>query len=215
VREHAERSTVDVLVECLRASETLLIFMATLSGISNQRTVPDQRGPDRREKNLRRVRRYVGMMVRLEASRSFAIGRAAAFDYITNPGNWPQYWPGLVAVATPSAPWLRPGDAMVLRMRLNGREVDLHMTLDRMERPALVAYRSVQRGLPDTSHERHFELVGDGFRYRLAVSYEPRSGFAGLLDRTLVKRGISRALRRTLDNLAVRLVPDQGVNVAR
>jgi hypothetical protein len=66
----------------------------------NQRTVPDQRGPDRREKNLRRVRRYVGVMVRLEASRSFAIGRAAAFDYITNPGNWPQYWPGLVAVAT-------------------------------------------------------------------------------------------------------------------
>ena len=46
-----------------------------------------------------------------------------------------------------------------------------------------------------------------GFEYRVAVRYQPRGGLAGVLDRTLVRRGLQRALRRTLDNLEPRLVP--------
>jgi hypothetical protein len=48
---------------------------------------------------------------------------------------------------------------------------------------------------------RRFEPAGDGFVSRLVVSYRPRGGLTGLLDRTLVRRGIRRALRATLDNL--------------
>jgi hypothetical protein len=81
----------------------------------------------------------------------------------------------------------------------------LHMTLDERSRPALVRYHSTQQGVPDAVHARHFEPAADGFSYRLVVTFAPRSGLAGLFDRTLVRYAAGRALRRTLDNLAPHL----------
>jgi hypothetical protein len=145
-------------------------------------------------------------MIRIEEARDFAVERSAAFDYITDPHNWHEYWPDLVGVADVDASWHDPGDRMRLRMRLNGRPVELDLTLGERVRPSLVTYRSVQAGLPDVAHERHFTAGGaPGFRYRVTVEYEPRGGLAGLVDRTLVRFGMRRALRRTLDNLSQRL----------
>jgi len=75
------------------------------------------------------------------------------------------------------------------------------MTITAFEPNRLVTYTSTQPGLPDASHERHFEADGTGFTYRLVVEYEPRRGIAGLLDRTLLARGIRRAFRRTFEAL--------------
>ena len=60
-----------------------------------------------------------------------------------------------------------------------------------------MTYTSTQAGLPDASHQRHFEPDGAAFVYRLVVEYEPRSGIAGLFDRLLLARGISRAFQST------------------
>jgi hypothetical protein len=59
----------------------------------------------------------------------------------------------------------------------------------------------VEDGLPDARHERHFAPTDGGFRYRLVVEYAPRPGVKGLYDRLLVRRGVDRALRRTIENL--------------
>ena len=75
------------------------------------------------------------------------------------------------------------------------------MTIRTFEPNRLVSYTSTQPGLPDASHERHFEADGQGFVYRLVVEYEPRGGLKGLYDRVLVRRGVDRALRRTIANL--------------
>ena len=140
--------------------------------------------------------------VRLERSRFYPVPRERAFAYITDPRNWPGYWPDLVAVVDPErARWRQPGDTMRLRMRLLGRTTELAMTLEQFEPPSRVTYRSVQPGLPDAHHERHFEPAADGFTYRLVVTYAVRAGLAGWLDRSVVRRGIDRALRTTLDNL--------------
>jgi Polyketide cyclase / dehydrase and lipid transport len=146
------------------------------------------------------------MTIRLERARSYPSPRDRAFAYITDPRNRPDYWPDLVAVEDPGqSRWRDPGDTMRLRMRLLGRETTLLMTLDRLEPGSLVTYGSVQPGLPDARHERHFEPSAGGFTYRLVVTYAARPGPAGWLDRTVVRRGIDRALRRTLDNLDGRL----------
>jgi uncharacterized protein YndB with AHSA1/START domain len=146
------------------------------------------------------------MTVRLERSRFYAASRETAFAYITDPRNWPEYWPDLVAVVEPEqARWREPGDTMRLRMRLLGQQTNLVMTLQHVEPPSLVTYRSVQPGLPDAQHERHFEPAADGFTYRLVVTYAVRAGLAGWLDRTVVRRGIDSALRKTLNNLDHRL----------
>lgn len=145
-------------------------------------------------------------MVRIEVAHRFDVDRETAFDYITDPANWPAYWPGLVGrPELDGSGWRTPNAVARLRMRLGGRRTELTMTLDQWVRPERVCYGSVQPGLAPARHERHFEPAPVGFVYRLVVSYNPRPGWAGLLDRTLVRWAIRRALRQTVAALDQRL----------
>jgi hypothetical protein len=139
-------------------------------------------------------------VIRIEARQRFPVPLRDGFDYITELGNWPEYWPRLVRVA-PESRWRAPGDRARLVLRLLGRAVELEMTLGRLEPYRLVEYTSLQRGLPDARHERHFAEADGGFDYRLVVELERRSGWRGLFDQVLVRRATERALRETLGNL--------------
>jgi hypothetical protein len=141
-------------------------------------------------------------MIRVEREHRFEVPLREGFDYITNPANWPAYWPGFVRIE-PGSRWKEPGDETRLVVRLLGRELELRMTLTTLDRYRLVEYTSVQRVLPDARHERHFGGGGGGggFQYRLVVEYEPRPGLRGVYDRTLVRRGVERALRSTVESL--------------
>ena len=140
-------------------------------------------------------------MTRVELTHRFGTSLQAGFDYITDIDNWPAYWPGLVRIE-PGSRWATSGDTATLAIRLLGREVELVLTLEELTPYRLVAYRSVQQGLPEARHERHFAASGDGFDYRLVVEYEPRPGLRGLVvDRFLLRRGVAGAMRRTVENL--------------
>jgi hypothetical protein len=143
-------------------------------------------------------------MVRVEREHRFDCSVEAGFAYITNIANWPHYWPAFVRIA-PGSKWSAPGDEAIMVVRLLGREVELRMTMSRLEPNRLIEYASTQLGLPDARHERHFVSEDGGLRYRLVVEYEPRSGFRRLYDRFLVRRGVERALRQTVTNLDARL----------
>ena len=145
-------------------------------------------------------------MVRVEDTHRYAVRVDRAFAFITDTANWPAFWPSFVRLE-PGSRWGEPGDTARLVTRLLGRERELEMTLTGFEPNRLVTYTSRQPGLPDASHERHFEPDGDGFVYRLVVEYEPRSGVAGLYDRLVVARGIRRAFRNTFDALERALRP--------
>jgi Polyketide cyclase / dehydrase and lipid transport len=138
--------------------------------------------------------------MRVEHEHEFGVSVEEGFAFVTDVANWPRYWPGLVRVESGSR-WSEPGDEARVVTRLMGREVELHMTLRTFEPNTLVEYDSRQAGLPDARHERHFTPTDGGFRYRLVVDYEPRSGLRGGYDRVLVRRGIERALRETTENL--------------
>lgn len=134
--------------------------------------------------------------MRLEAERRFAVPVREGFDYITDQRNWPEYWPGFVRIE-PGSRWSEPGDVTRMVVRIVGRSVPLEMTLRRFEPPRLVEYTSTQPGMPEARHERVFDEVDGQLQYRIAVELEPR----GLYDRIVVRRGIARALQRTLANL--------------
>ena len=134
--------------------------------------------------------------VEIELSRRLPVPAADGFAYITDPRNWPDYWPRLVRVVAAER-WREPGDHAALVLRLLGRDVELQMTLTRFEPPRLVEYTSTQRGLPAARHWRHFAPAGDELDYRIGVEFVPR----GVFDRVLVRRAIRRSLRETLDNL--------------
>jgi hypothetical protein len=139
-------------------------------------------------------------VIRIEAERRFPISVREGYDYITDPANWPAYWPRLVRL-DPGSRWREPGDRARLILRMLGREVELAMTLTRVEPGRVVEYTSEQRGLPPARHRRLFDEAGEGFAYRIVVEYVPRPRWAGLLDRTLVRRAITRAAHETTTNL--------------
>jgi Polyketide cyclase / dehydrase and lipid transport len=130
----------------------------------------------------------------------FAVSLREGFDYITDPANWPEYWPGLVAIE-PGSRWRRVGDRARVSLRLMGRPTELVMTLGKLEPYRLVSYRSEQRRLPPAEHERRFSDAGNAFDYRLLVSYRPRRGLRGFFDRTILRRAVRRALEETVENL--------------
>ena len=139
-------------------------------------------------------------MPRVEAVRRYDVPVERGFAYITDPANWPAFWPGYVRLEEGSR-WGAAGDTARMTTRLLGRERELTMTITEFEPNRLVTYASTQPGLPDARHERGFEPDGDGFVYRLAVEYEPRGGLAGAFDRMLLARGIRRAFEQTFDAL--------------
>jgi hypothetical protein len=142
--------------------------------------------------------------MRLDVTHQFAIPLRDGFDYIVEPRNWPEYWPGLIRVQ-PGSRWRAPGDRARVVMRLLARIVELEMTLQTFDPYRLIEYTSVQHGLPDVRHERGFSAAGDGFEYRLAVEFEPRAGLRGAFDRALVRPAIQSTMQRTVTNLESRL----------
>jgi hypothetical protein len=134
--------------------------------------------------------------VRIEANARFGVSREEGFDYITDPANWPEYWPDFVRLEAGSR-WREPGDRARIVVRLLGRPVELELTLQRLVPYRVVEYTSVQRGLPDAHHERHFEDADGELAYRIVVVFQPR----GVFDRLVVRRAIARAANKTVANL--------------
>ena len=143
----------------------------------------------------------------IEHERTFGTPLELGFSVITEIGNWPRYWPGLVRVE-PGSRWRDPGDEARLILRLLGREVELAMTLQEFVPNRLVTYESTQGSLPDAHHERHFHAVDGGFSYRIVIEYESRRGLRGLADRTVVRLAADRAVRQTMSNLDRLLLED-------
>jgi hypothetical protein len=135
-------------------------------------------------------------MKRVEAAHRFGVSAEQGFAFITDTANWPKFWPGYVRLEEGSS-WGAVGDTARLVTRLLGRERLLTMRITNFELNRLVTYTSTQPGLPDASHERHFEPSGEEFVYRLVVEYEPRAGIAGFFDRFVLARGIRRAFKST------------------
>jgi hypothetical protein len=147
-------------------------------------------------------------MPRLEATHRFDVALEHGFSFITDTANWSKYWPGYVRLEEGST-WGAAGDTARLVTRLLGRERLLTMRLTAFEPSRLVTYTSTQPGLPDLTHERHFEPDGAGFVYRLVVEFEPRDGTAGLFDRFVFPRGVRRAFQHTFLALENQLAPSE------
>jgi hypothetical protein len=129
-----------------------------------------------------------GSVIRIAVERRFDVSVRDGFDYITEPANWPAYWPRFVRL-DPASRWHDRGDRARLTLRLLGREVELDMTLARREPGRVIEYTSRQRGIPAARHSRHFDDADGRLAYRITVEYPARAGWR------------SRSARETMDNL--------------
>jgi hypothetical protein len=141
-------------------------------------------------------------VVRVSARRTLPVSREEGFDYITDVRNWHTYWPALVAVPESDAvSWSHPGDHTTVVLAIRGKPVEMTLHLDEYRRYDLVAYHSIQSGLPDLRHKRIFRDSNGQLDYELAIEFEPRARFHGIFDRTFVARIARKNLLTTLDNL--------------
>jgi hypothetical protein len=141
-------------------------------------------------------------MVRVEVSGGLPVPRSEAFNYVTDMRQWPSFFPGFVCVLNPeTARWSNPGDRVTVVSRLFGRESHLHMELEVFAAGERVRFVLRQRGLPAAHHERHFIERGEGCECRFITTYTSRSGLTRLLDRSVVKWGIERALRHAVTRI--------------
>jgi hypothetical protein len=138
--------------------------------------------------------------IRIEVDHRLPVSVRDGFHYITDPANWPEYWPRLVRITSASR-WREPGDRAYLVLRILRRDVELELKLVRIEPYRLVEYTSEQRGLPAARHWRYFDQTDDELAYGLAVEYQPRPGWRSLFDRLVVRRIVESALRETVANL--------------
>jgi len=127
--------------------------------------------------------------------------RDEVFDYVADPRNWPLLQPEIEAVEVDG--WDKPGGRCVLRLR--GAQTQEHELLD-LDRPRLLRDVARRAGLPDIEHERVFAELADGTWLQNYARYEPRSGLAGLFDRTILAWLLRRRYQRLWDAAAARLV---------
>jgi Polyketide cyclase / dehydrase and lipid transport len=139
-------------------------------------------------------------VIHIEEQARLPVSLREGYDYITDPASWPECWPRLVRLGAANR-WRDPGDRASVVLRMLGRDVELDMTLVRIDPYRVIEYTSEQRGLPSVRHWRHFAAAGEQLAYRIEVEYEPRPGWRGPFDRVLVRRAIGRAMRETIANL--------------
>ncbi|HUS23782.1 MAG TPA: SRPBCC family protein [Candidatus Binatia bacterium] len=147
-------------------------------------------------------------MVTIEERHVFARPLQETFGYITDTRNWPEYWPslrgfrGADGALTQVAPrWNRPGDALTLVLHILNRDVAVTLTIREFEPDRHVKYVTSQPGLAEAFHERYFSAVPGGTEFHARVSYPPRRGWKGFVDRVLVKRAVRRTLTRAIANV--------------
>lgn len=153
-------------------------------------------------------------MTRIEAVHHFGVQVERGFAFITDTANWSRFWPGYIRLEEGSS-WREVGEVARLVTRLFGQERLLTMRITAFEPNRLVRYVSTQPGLPDASHERHFEPDEAGFTYRLVVEYVPRGGMPGLFDRLLLARGVRRAFEQTFVALEHEFAQSEDTQFAR
>ncbi len=140
-------------------------------------------------------------MGRVEVAHEIPVPRTEAWDYITSPDNWLDYWPGLASIGEVPEGWPSSGQSIDLVMHVVGSDRPVHLDLDTVMPYRMLAYRSRQKGLADGTFELHFADTGTGTKYRICIAFEPRRGLLGVLDRLVVAPVIQRDLRRTMHNL--------------
>ena len=124
--------------------------------------------------------------MRVEAEHRFPVSVRDGFEYITDLGRWPEYWPGLVRVE-PGSHWREPGDQTRIVIRLLGREVPLEMTLSRLEPYRLVEY--TQRAAGPARRAPRAPLRRDRRRVPLPAGGGVRARAAGLRGRLRPRAG--------------------------
>lgn len=140
-------------------------------------------------------------MPQVTAKRSFPAPRKEAFEYLTEPRNWPGFYSNLTDVDEGSS-WSAAGDKVVFDYSILGRRVKAEATLEEYVYGELVRHSVRVPGLPDVHQEWVYSDTDDGFAVEVTMNTAVAESFLGrAIDRLLIPKALSRDLERTLENI--------------
>lgn len=140
-------------------------------------------------------------MPQVTATRSFPAPRKEAFEFLTEPRNWPRFYSNLTDVDGGSS-WSAAGDKATFGYSILGRRVEATATLEEFVYGELVRHTVQIPGLPEVHQEWVYDDDDGGFTVEVTMNTPETGSFLGkAIDRLLIPRALNRDLDRTLENM--------------
>jgi hypothetical protein len=143
-------------------------------------------------------------MATVTKSRNYPVERRAAFAYLTNPSNWPDYYSGIIAIDNAdSATFEQTGDSVRFTYSLLGKRLEGKATIDEVQAGELVRHTATVPGLPDVHQTwEYHDDDNDGLTLDVTLRTEESTSFLGKkIDQLVVPQALQRDIERTLDKL--------------
>ncbi len=138
-------------------------------------------------------------VMRIEYGAQLPLSIEQAFDFVSNPANWPAFFDS-ISSAEALEGWGAPGGRARMVNRVLGREVVTDLELLEWDRPHGFRYVGHTAGRPDMDNNRAFAAVPGGTRLTGTTSVRARRGLAGLLD-VITALAVHRIYRRAMAEL--------------
>lgn len=128
------------------------------------------------------------------------------FDYVTTPGNWPQWHPSSLGVSGGGADHSAlPGESVMEAFNVAGRRGRVRWTVREREAPRRWVIEGAVEGGGGGTITYTLTPEGDGTRFEREFVYAIRQPLLRLLDRLLLRRRIERESAEALRRLKARL----------
>lgn len=117
-----------------------------------------------------------------------------AFDFVSNPANWPTFFASCTAAEALEG-WGREGGRARMKSTVLGRELTSEVVLLEWDRPRRFRYVMHTTGRADTDNVRVFVAVPGGTQFTGTTMARARRGLNGVVD-ALTMLGLRRILVR-------------------
>jgi hypothetical protein len=133
----------------------------------------------------------------------FGVNRKEAFDYLTDPRNWPLFYSNLNGLVGDVAhPFAKKGDTATFLYSILGRQVEANAVAEEIVYGEKVRHTVSVPGLPDVHQEWVYTDTPDGFAVDVTMNTEEATTFLGkAIDRYVIPRALQRDLENTLENI--------------
>lgn len=142
-------------------------------------------------------------MATVNDSRRYAVDRAAAFAYLTDPKAWPDFYSGVVSVDDPeTATFANPGDTVGITYSLLGRRLHGSTTVEEIEPGSRIRHTSKVQGIPEVTETWEYRDADGGLELEVTLTTEEATSFLGkTIDRVVIPRTLQHDVERTLDRI--------------
>ena len=145
-------------------------------------------------------------MTRIYTAADIARPIAEVFDYVTTPGNWPQWHPSSLGVSGATDHSLAVGEQVTEQFLVAGRKGQCVWTVTELDAP----HRWVITTVVEATHTQGqvaytLTATADGTRFEREFVYHPPNILIALLDRLIVRRQVAMESAEALHRLKAQL----------